>query len=62
MSGIQEKAVASLPSGILRIVFQKLGVEDIDKVCTTHRSARVTTLSFLNHGCSQYADIVGCAV
>ena len=42
MSRIEEETVTSLPLRILGIILEILRIEDIDEVCTTHGSARMT--------------------
>ena len=59
---IQEETVTSLPTRVLRIVLEKLAKEDVDEVCATHRSARVTTLCLLYCRCSQDTDVIRCTI
>ena len=49
MTRVQEEAVACFPFRIVGVVVQKLSVEHVHKVCTTHGSTGVTTFGFLNH-------------
>ena len=46
---IEEETVAQRIGGIVGIVFQELGIEDVDKVGTAHRSSGMARLRFLYH-------------
>ena len=60
--GVEEETVTRFPTGIVRIVFQELAKEDVDEVCATHSTARVTTLCFFYCCGSQDTNVIGCAI
>ena len=60
MTGIEEKAITERIGRIIGIVTQKLRIEHIDKISSTHCTARVTRFGFFDHCGSQYTNIIGC--
>ena len=59
---VKEEAVSTGPCGLIRVVNQKFGEQNIDKIGTAHRTSRVSGLRLLYHRGSQDADVVGCAI
>ena len=49
MSRIEEETVTSSPIRVLRIILEELGIEDVDEVSATHRSARMSGLCLFHH-------------
>ena len=62
MTRVKEEAVASFPSWVFRIIYQKFREQYIDKVGATHCATRVSGISFLNHRSSKDTDVVRCKV
>ena len=60
MTRIEEKAIAERICRIVGIVTQKLRIEHIDEIGTTHSTARVSRFGFFDHCGSQYTNVIGC--
>ena len=60
--GIQEETVPIDPLRVFRIIYQKLGIQHIGKIGTTHGSAGVSRFGLFNHCCRQYSYIVSGSV
>ena len=62
MAGVEEETITVRIGHILRIVAKELGVEHIDKICTTHRATGMTRLSLLNHRRSENTNVIRCTL
>ena len=62
MTRIQEETIAERISRIVGIVTQKLRIEHIDEIGTTHCTTRVSRFGFFDHCGSQYSYVIGCCL
>ena len=62
VSRVKEKAVASNPLGIFRVIDKEFCEKCVYEIGSPHGTARVTRFGFLNHGCYQHAKVVGSTI
>ena len=58
MARIEEETITERIGRIIGIIFQKLGIENVDKISSAHGSARVSRLRLLYHRGRQNTDII----
>ena len=49
MARIKEETVTGYPFAVVRIGDEKLGIKHVDKIGTSHGTAGMSGLGFLNH-------------
>ena len=58
MPRIEEESVTRIAAGLLGVVAQIFGKEQIDEIGSTHSSTRVTALGAFHHSYGEGADII----
>jgi predicted O-methyltransferase YrrM len=61
VAGIKEEAVTRYPLGMLRVIVQESGEEQIGEIGTSHGTSGMSGLGFFYHSSYQDTHVVGCS-